>query len=110
MPSDFVLTRLAVDDLDNIWNYIARDSQDAANRVESAVFSGLVSLARHPLIGSKRSDLTPLPVRFWPIREFPSYIVVYRPETRPLEIVAILHGKREISRLLEARGLSYGNS
>ena len=104
MPVDFVLTRRAVDDLDEIWNYIAKDSQDAANRVESAIFSALYSLARHPLIGSKRSELTSLPVRFWPVTEFPNYIIVYRPEARRLEVIAVLHGNREIGRLLGERG------
>jgi plasmid stabilization system protein ParE len=103
MAAKFVLTRLALDDIDEVWNYIARDNQDAANRVESAIFSALSSLARHPLIGSKRSELTHLPVRFWPVREFPNFIVVYRPDTRPLEIIAVLHGKREVGRLLEGR-------
>jgi plasmid stabilization system protein ParE len=103
MPARFVLTRNAIDDLDEIWNYIAQDDRDAANRVESAIFAALATLARHPLIGSKRSELTPLLVRFWPIAKFPNFIVVYRPETRPLEIIAVLHGKREIARLLEGR-------
>ncbi len=103
MAAGFVLSRRAVDDLDAIWNYIAADNPDAANRVESAIFACFGSLVRHPLIGSKRSEMTSLPVRFWPVAEFPNFIVVYRPETKPLEVVAVLHGKRDIGRLLEKR-------
>ena len=37
---------------------------------------------------------------FWPVR---SYLVIYRPERRPLEIVAVLHGRRNVRKLLEER-------
>ena len=30
-----------------------------------------------------------------------SYLVIYRPDTTPLEIVRVLHGKRDVRRLLE---------
>jgi len=58
-------------------------------------------LARHPLIGLKRSEITPLPVRFWTVSRFPNFIVVYRPDTKPLQIVAVLHGKRDMKAFLE---------
>ncbi|MBK5291956.1 MAG: hypothetical protein JJE04_09805 [Acidobacteriia bacterium] len=32
-----------------------------------------------------------------------SYVIVYRPETKPLQVVAILHGRRDAERLLNAR-------
>ncbi len=32
-----------------------------------------------------------------------SYLIVYRPETSPLQVVAILHGRRDVGQLLEAR-------
>lgn len=91
-------TPRALSDLEGIWNYISDDSVDAANRVESAILSACESLARHPLIGSRRSEITPLPVRFWAVPEFLNYIVVYRPDTTPLQVIAVLHGKREIQR------------
>jgi plasmid stabilization system protein ParE len=37
------------------------------------------------------------------VPEFPNYIVVYRPETVPLQVVAVLHGRREIQRVLKER-------
>jgi hypothetical protein len=33
----------------------------------------------------------------------PNYAIVYRPETMPLEIVAVVHGKRNIRRILKQR-------
>ena len=97
----FQLTPRALNDLSDIWEYIAEDNVSAANRVESAIISACNSLARHPLIGSKRTEITSLPVRFWTVTRFPNYIIVYRPDTKPLQVVAVLHGKRNIKALLE---------
>ena len=50
--------------------------------------------------GHVRPDLTKLPVRFWTLPSYPNYIVVYRPETNPLQILRLLHAKRNIRRIL----------
>ncbi|MGB7548504.1 MAG: type II toxin-antitoxin system RelE/ParE family toxin [Terracidiphilus sp.] len=104
MPAPYQLTPRALNDLDDIWNYIAEDSMDAANRVESAILGACSSLARLPLLGSKRSEITSLPVRFWAVTSFPNFIVVYRPETKPLQVIAVVHGKRDIKSLLGDQG------
>jgi plasmid stabilization system protein ParE len=98
----FQLTPRALNDLDEIWNFIANDSVDAANRVESAILSACRSLARHPLLGAKRMEITPLPVRFWTVTKYPNYIVVYRPGSEPLQIISVVHGKRNLKALLES--------
>jgi hypothetical protein len=54
-------------------------------------------------MGAKRQDITLLPVRFWTITKFPNYVIVYRPETAPLQVIAVLHGKRDLKRLFEKR-------
>jgi plasmid stabilization system protein ParE len=101
----YQLTPRELDDLSDIWEFIAEDNESAANRVESAILSACESLARHPMLGSKRSEITPLPVRFLTVARFPSFIVVYRPDTEPLQVVAVLHGKRDIKTLLQDPGL-----
>ncbi len=106
MPAPYQLTPRALYDLDGIWNYIAEDNVSAANRVESAILTACSSLARRPLLGSKRSEFTALPVRFWTLSRFPNFIVVYRPETTPLQVIAVLHGKRNIKALLEEREIT----
>jgi plasmid stabilization system protein ParE len=35
--------------------------------------------------------------------KFPNYVIVYRPETNPLQVVAVLHGKRDLKEVLEER-------
>ncbi|HEV2324663.1 MAG TPA: type II toxin-antitoxin system RelE/ParE family toxin [Terracidiphilus sp.] len=100
------MTPAAADDLDQIWNYIAQDSPKAVDRVETAIFEAFASLARHPLLGSKRAEITPLPVRFWVVSRYPNYIVVYRPLTKPLRVLAVLHGKRNVKELLKDADIS----
>jgi len=103
MPPAWRFTPSALDDLDDIWTYIAADSISAANRVESTILEACESVSRHPLLGSKRAEITLLPVRFWVVTRYPNFIVVYRPETKPLQIIAVLHGKRDLHRLMEER-------
>jgi plasmid stabilization system protein ParE len=101
VSSLYQLTPRALSDLCDIWEYISEDSVDAANRVESAILLACASLARHPLLGSKRSEITSLPLRFWTVTRYPNFIVVYRPDTEPLQVVAVLHGKRNLKAILE---------
>jgi plasmid stabilization system protein ParE len=103
MNAPFQLTPQASEDLDAIWWIIAEESRDAAERVETEILVTCHRLARHPRMGTKRQDITMLPVRFWTITMFPNYVIVYRPETVPLQVVAILHGKRDLKEVLESR-------
>jgi antitoxin ParD1/3/4 len=99
----FQLTSQAVEDLDAIWWAITEDNRDAAERVEIEILATCHRLARHPRMGTKRQDITMLPVRFWTITKFSNYVIVYRPETNPLQVVAVLHGKRDLKEVLEER-------
>jgi addiction module RelE/StbE family toxin len=96
-------TPQAADDLDEIWWFIAEDNRDAAVRVEAEIVANCRRLAKHPLMGIKRQDITRLDVRFWTVTKFPNYVIVYRPETSPLQVIAVLHGKRDLKRVLKSR-------
>lgn len=99
--SGYVLGRDAEQDLNDIWNYIAEDSVDAADRLIAALFDAFEALARNPSMGHKREDITTFPVLFWPVG---NYLVIYRAEKSPIQIVAIVHGKRDIPTFLRRRG------
>jgi plasmid stabilization system protein ParE len=58
----YQLTSLAVDDLFEIWSYIAHDNPEAANAVEEAIYRACALLAQAPLAGRTRPDLTNLPL------------------------------------------------
>ena len=103
MSAPFQLTPQSTEDLDAIWWFIQEDSQHAADRVEAEMVSTCHRLARHPFMGHKRRDITPLTVLFWTIPKYPNYIIVYRPESKPLQVVAILHGNRDLKEILKGR-------
>ena len=99
----YVLTPLAKADIFKIWCYSADDSEDVADRVEQAIYDACAFVAEGPMRGRPRPDLTTRSLRFWTLTRYPNYAVVYRPETVPLEIVAVMHGKRNIQRILKQR-------
>jgi plasmid stabilization system protein ParE len=101
--SAYVLTPLAKADIFGIWAYIAQHSERAAGHVEQAIFDACEFLAEGPLRGHSRPDFTTRSLRFWTLARYPNYTIVYRPETAPLQIVAVLHGKRNIRRILKQR-------
>ena len=100
--SGFVLAAETEMDLNDIWDYIAADSPDAADRWMEKLFATFEALARNPGIGHKREALTPHPVLFFPVG---SYLIIYRhrPEDCPVEIVAVTQGARDIPAFLRTR-------
>ena len=55
-------------------------------------------------MGTKREDISSLPVRFWTVTKYPNYAIVYRPEAKPLQVIAVVHNKRDLKQVLEGRG------
>jgi toxin ParE1/3/4 len=101
MKPRYVLAPEAARDLVSIWRHIKEQSSlEMAVRVESAIRERVVLLAKNPGLGHSRKDLTDESVKFFPVY---SYLVVYRPETKPLQVVAILHGRRDVERVLKQR-------
>jgi plasmid stabilization system protein ParE len=96
----YVLGAGAERDLNEIWEYIARDSIDAADRWISKLFTTFAALARNSGMGHKRPDLTSHAVLFWPVG---AYVILYRVRNKRVEIVAITQGARDIPSFLEHR-------
>lgn len=98
--SRYVLSVDAELDLNQVWEYIARDNVDAADRWTAKLFDAFESLARTPGMGHGRPDLTDLPVLFWPVG---AYLVLYRKQQDFIEIVAVTQGARHIPAFLSQR-------
>src|SRR5207302_1610634 len=98
--SKYQFTPQAVNDLLDIWSFIAQDNARAADRVEAAVFRACDLLADSPLVGRVRKDLTSLALRFWVVHPYPNHLIVYDPETKPTQIIRILHGARDLPSIL----------
>ena len=101
MTARYVLAPEAALDLVQIWRYIKKQSNlEMADSVESVIREKIVFLADNPGAGHWRKTLTQEAVKFFPVY---SYLVVYRPETKPLQVVAILHGRRDVEEVLKKR-------
>lgn len=90
----------ALADLEGIFNFIATDAPEAAERMAEELFAAFEQLAAWPRSGHNRSDLTKRDVRFWPVRP---YLVVYRERGNGVQIAAILHGSRDVPSVLDDR-------
>ncbi|HWG20350.1 MAG TPA: type II toxin-antitoxin system RelE/ParE family toxin [Terracidiphilus sp.] len=98
--SEYVLSAGAESDLYSIWEFIAQDNIDAADRWVTKLFEGFEVLTRNPAIGHRRDDLTSFPVLFWPIG---AYLVIYRIQDGHIEIVSVTQGARDIPSFLRTR-------
>lgn len=87
----FVLHPDAYSDLDEIWEYIALDSLDAADHMREEIYAAIRSLVDFPHQGHSRSDFTSRPLHFQSLRD---YMIAYAPDEKPLAIIAVLHGRR----------------
>ena len=94
----FVLTEPAKRDLDQIKSFLLEKAGPTiTRRVLKDIRAALKLLGKEPGAGHIREDLTGRPVKFWPVY---SYMIVYDPETSPIQILRILHGMRDIEEIL----------
>ncbi len=82
----------ARDDLAEIWDYIADDSEARADAFIDTVNDKFRMLAGHPGMGRLRDELRPS------LRSFPvgRYIIFYLPLPDGVDIVRVLHSARDI--------------
>ena len=96
--SRFLLTPQAELDLAEIWDYIAQDSIQNADRILDELEKTMLGLADNPGMGYLREEWADRRHRFWPVY---SYIIMYRHETKPLQILRIVSGYRNLAELLK---------
>lgn len=93
----FVLTPLAAGDLEAIWEFLAEENPEAADPVLSALRKAIRKLGARPGLGHIREDLADRRHRFFLL--YP-YLIVYRAETKPLQVLRVLHAARDVEALL----------
>jgi plasmid stabilization system protein ParE len=93
----FILTPRAKRDINDIWDYIANDNIQAADRVLDALENAILKLEKNPGIGHFREELADKRHRFFLVY---SYLIVYRHETKPLQIIRVLHAARDVQSIL----------
>ena len=89
----YQLTRRAKTDLLQIWNYVAEENIGAADRLREEFRAAFMRLVEMPYLGHVREELLDATHRVWRVR---SYLIIYRPETKPLQIIRIIHGARDL--------------
>ena len=87
----------AESDINAIWDYIAEDSIEATGGVLDALEDAMGKLAKTPGIGHWREELTDKRHRLFLVH---SYLIVYRHETKPLQIIRVLHAARDVQNAL----------
>lgn len=92
----YILSDLAKDDVDEITSYVHQDSPTAAKRVRSRLREEMARLAEFPGIGHARAEVPDPSLRFWRVY---SYLIVYRVATKPLQVIRVLHGARDLNRI-----------
>ncbi len=97
--SKYILSAWADDDLESTWSYIAADKPSAAETWIRKLFVEFEKLAKMPSMGHSRDDVTDNDLLFWIVG---NYLIVYRGRD-PIEIVAVVHGARDIPALLDRR-------
>lgn len=95
----FTFTPLARADVLSIREYVSRQSHDASERIGRALEEACARLARTPGVGHRREELGSRSLRVLVVH---SYLVVYRPESRPLQILRVIHGSRDLARAFRA--------
>ena len=80
-----------------VWDYIAQDDPDAADRVLRSFDEAVQMLCDHPHGGPSRPELRPR------LRSFPvgSYVLFYRPIRGGIELVRVLHGARDMRKVFK---------
>ena len=89
-------TRQAEEDLLEIWTCVADENADAADALLDEIDAVCATLAQTPLGGRAREELAP------GVRSFPvgNYVVFYRPDKTGVTVIRVLHGARDLPRLL----------
>lgn len=85
-------------DLFAIWEYIASDSINAADKVIADIERSFDRLATMPGMGHTRQEIDDPRYRFWLVH---SYLIVYRHDTTPIQVLRIVSGYRDLAKLFE---------
>ncbi|ACD91062.1 MAG: type II toxin-antitoxin system RelE/ParE family toxin [Chlorobium limicola] len=91
MPK-IIIRPLVVEDLAEIWSYIAEDSSNRADSFVDFIDGKFHELAQSPRIGRSRNELLPGLCSF-PVGR---YIIFYLIIPDGIEVVRVLHASRDI--------------
>ena len=100
MKRRFVLTPEAAADLREILLGIAEGRPATAERLRVEFLYTFQQLGRSPGIGHYREDLLDRHFRF---STFYSWVICYAWEPKPIQIIAVVHGARQLAAFFSSR-------
>jgi toxin ParE1/3/4 len=104
MP-EFILSEYVEPELVAIWELIAFDNTEAADRFVESAYRTFQALARMPGMGHARHfPQTRLrELRSFRVKGFDNYLIFYCPISDGIEVLHILHGARNLEQFWEGR-------
>ena len=95
--SDYKIRPLAEADLDGHAQYIAKDNLEAGIRLYECAEQTYQALAEMPHLGViyQFSKAELVGMRFFPIQDFPRYLVFYLPMEGGVDIIRVLHARMD---------------
>jgi len=87
--------------MEEIFEYVLEHSgPDRAIHVHKSLHEGMSMVGAEPGVGHIRDDLGDESLRVFSVF---SFLVIYRPETRPVQVIAVVHGARDMPAAIEDR-------
>jgi plasmid stabilization system protein ParE len=98
---NFTFTLEAEADVLVIWERVADDgSENRADQVIARIYDECQKLGDMPGMGHYREDIIDQRHKFWTAW---SYLIVYRWQVAPIQIIAVIHGARDLDAVLATR-------
>ena len=92
----YLVTPLAECDVCDILEYLRQQDPRAEKSVRNKLYEEFREIAKMPSTGHRHRDVPDPVVR---VRKVCSYLIFYNVEARPVQILRVLHGKRNIKRI-----------
>jgi toxin ParE1/3/4 len=100
MTRSFLLTPSASRDVDGILEYVLEhNGPNRALLVHCKLYEGFSKVGAQPaFLGHQRDDLADESLRV--VKVF-SYLIIFRPDMKPVQIIRVIHGARDLPRAFE---------
>lgn len=89
---------IAAADVQELYDFVSSEDATAADRLLGEIETSCASLGRHPRLGVARDDIMP-GIRLIVVHH--TYVVFYRIRNDEIEVVRVVHGKRDFSKLFD---------
>jgi len=98
-----IVSEYVESELTAIWEYIALDNIEAADRFLESVHATFQELARMPGMGRARkfSHERLIDLRSFRVKDFENYLIFYEPLPDGISVYHILHGARDLEQFFE---------